>query len=82
MASRKPLLQPLRRRLHFNLMENPTHLGDGVYATFDGFGIELRVNDHRNPVAVYLEPDVLNSLNRWYGACKDVQPTSSTSAAS
>lgn len=46
-------------------MENPTHLGDGVYAEFDGYGISLRVNDHRNPVAVYLEPPVLKSLNEF-----------------
>lgn len=35
------------------------YLGDGVYATFDGFGLEIKINDHRNPVAVVLEPDVL-----------------------
>jgi hypothetical protein len=38
------------------------HLGDGVYATFDGYGIELRVNDHRTTPCVYLEPDVVAAL--------------------
>ncbi|MGL6133013.1 MAG: hypothetical protein ACRC1L_02300 [Prochlorococcaceae cyanobacterium] len=41
------------------------HLGDGVYAAFDGFGIALRVNHHQNPVACYLEPDVLAALIRF-----------------
>lgn len=43
-----------------------SYLGDGVYAKFDGHGIEIRVNDHRNPVAVYLEPEVLERLNKFY----------------
>lgn len=47
-------------------MNNTDHIGDGVYATFDGFGIELRANDHRNEVAVYLEPEVLAALDRFY----------------
>ncbi len=42
--------------------KNTEHVGDGVYVTFDGFGFEIRVNDHRNEVAVYLEPSTLKSL--------------------
>ena len=38
------------------------YVGDGVYAHFDGFGIAISVNDHRNEPVCYLEPDVLKSL--------------------
>ena len=41
------------------------HLGDGVYATFDGYGVELRVNDHRNDPVAYLEPAVVAELVRF-----------------
>jgi hypothetical protein len=41
------------------------HLGDGVYATYDGYGIELRVNDHRSPQVAYLEPQVVHALSRF-----------------
>lgn len=45
---------------------NPIYLGDAVYAYFDGYGVELRLNDHRSQCAVYLEPDVLqNLINFW-----------------
>jgi hypothetical protein len=43
-------------------IENPIYLGDAVYAFFDGNGIELRLNDHRNQCAVYLEPEVMAAL--------------------
>jgi hypothetical protein len=43
-------------------MEDTIYLGDAVYAYFDGYGIELRLNDHRNECAVYLEPEVLHVL--------------------
>lgn len=39
----------------------PVHLGDGVYASFDGYHICLAVNDHRNH-AVALEPSVMQAL--------------------
>jgi len=43
-----------------------SYLGDGVYALFDGYGIWLHANDHLNPTdKVYLEPEVLESLNRF-----------------
>ena len=42
------------------------YLGDGVYVEFDGFGIILKANDHRNPTdTIALEPEVFNSLVRW-----------------
>ena len=42
--------------------ENTEHMGDGVYATFDGYGVELRVNDYRNDPVAYLEPSVIQNL--------------------
>lgn len=42
------------------------YLGDGVYAIFDGYGIWLHANDHKNPTdKIYLEPAVLNALNKF-----------------
>lgn len=37
------------------------YLGDGVYASFDGYQIWLSVGDHNNKV-VALEPEVMDSL--------------------
>lgn len=42
-------------------MPRPEHLGDGVYASFDGYHVNLSVNDHRNH-AVALDPYVLAAL--------------------
>ena len=41
--------------------EHQSYLGDGVYASFDGYHIWLAVNHHENQV-VALEPQVLNAL--------------------
>lgn len=38
------------------------YLGDGVYASFDGYHIWLHLNDHRSPGLIALEPDVYASL--------------------
>lgn len=39
------------------------YIGDGVYVKFDGYGIELRTNDHLNPTnKIYLEPEILENL--------------------
>ena len=46
-------------------MENPTYIGDGVYARYDGFALHVAVDNHRNEVVV-LEPDTLESLNKFY----------------
>lgn len=45
------------------------YIGDGVYVEFDGFGIELRANDPENPNSIYLEPKVLEALNRFAKRC-------------
>lgn len=49
-------------------MDKETYLGDGLYASFDGFMIKLRApreTDHE----VYLEPHVLKNL---MGYAKDI----------
>ena len=43
-----------------------TYIGDGVYAIFDGCGIWLHTGSHDKPDdRVYLEPEMLASLNRF-----------------
>lgn len=41
------------------------YLGDGVYASFDGFQVWLAVNHHANHV-VALEPTVMLALIRYW----------------
>jgi hypothetical protein len=41
--------------------EHQTYLGDGVYASYDGFQIWLAVNHHENK-QVALEPQVFKRL--------------------
>jgi len=43
-----------------------SYLGDGVYAIYDGYGIWLHANDHKNPTdRIYLEPQVMEVLDRF-----------------
>ena len=45
---------------------NKDYLGDGVYADFDGFGITLTAeNGVTVSDTIYLEPQVLEALNRY-----------------
>lgn len=44
------------------MMNKPEYIGDGVYVDYDGWAVEVRVNDHRNPVAVTLEDKVALEL--------------------
>ncbi len=46
-------------------MTNVTeYIGDGVYAIWDGVGIELRANSHDCPTdTIYLEPEGIEKLN-------------------
>lgn len=39
----------------------PKYLGDGVYASFDGYQIWLSVNDDQHPT-IALEPEVMTAL--------------------
>lgn len=42
------------------------YLGDGAYASFDGYGFELTTSDGiRVTNRIYLEPDVLFTLMRY-----------------
>ena len=41
--------------------EHSTYLGDGVYASFDGYQVWLAVNHHENK-QVALEPHVFQNL--------------------
>jgi hypothetical protein len=43
----------------------PVYLGDGVYASFDGYHICLTLDDHRNPTMIALEPSVFRSLQHY-----------------
>lgn len=43
------------------LKDSERYLGDGVYASFDGYQIWLAVNHHENKV-VALEPSVFTAL--------------------
>lgn len=45
------------------------HLGDGVYASFDGYQIWLAVNHHENKV-VALEPAVMDRLIEFHRGLK------------
>lgn len=45
------------------------YIGDGVYVEFDGHGIWLRANSPDSPKEVYLEPEVLMALNRFFKRC-------------
>lgn len=47
-------------------MRNPTYLGDGLYASFDGYQICLMANSHTHPTdKVYLDPGTLESFERY-----------------
>lgn len=48
------------------------YLGDGVYAKWDGYGIELRANDIEVGPMIYLEPEVLDNLNMFVEHIKEV----------
>lgn len=46
-------------------MTNETYLGDGLYASFDGFQIKLRAPRFEGDHEVYLEPSVLAAFERY-----------------
>jgi hypothetical protein len=43
-------------------MGEETYLGDGAYATFDGYGISLRAPRDTGDHVIVLEPEVLGAL--------------------
>jgi hypothetical protein len=40
----------------------PAYLGDGVYASFDGYQIWLHLNDHRSQPLIALDSSTMSSL--------------------
>jgi hypothetical protein len=46
--------------------ENTEYLGDGVYASHDGFQIWLSVGSHLAEPVIALEPNVLANLIAYY----------------
>lgn len=59
-------------------MNEKTYLGDGVYASFDGYMIELRANDPNHGPAVYLEPNVYAALVAYRDRCVGAAPSGSS----
>ena len=50
------------------------YLGGGVYAKFDGFGIWLMANDHKDPSdKVYLEPSVHRNYLQFVKDLKNIK---------
>lgn len=45
------------------------YLGDGVYAAFDGWGIQLDLRAQDNTTRIYLEPSVQTALDRYRDIC-------------
>ena len=41
---------------------NRVYLGDAVYAYYNGYSIELTLDNHTNPPLITLEPEVLIAL--------------------
>jgi len=51
--------------------KEPTYLGDGVYATFDGYQVWVWTsNGIRESERIALEPEVLDALNRYDAQCR------------
>lgn len=43
-----------------------TYLGDGVYASFDGYGVVLDLRAQDSTTRIALEPSVLRALNEYW----------------
>lgn len=47
-----------------------THIGDGVYADFDGYQLKLCANSPTAPTdTIFLDPYVMEGLIRYYKKC-------------
>lgn len=60
-------------------MDDETYLGDGLYASFDGYQISLRAPHLEGDRTVYLEIPVYLALVRFYSTV--VQPSSQPPSA-
>lgn len=47
------------------MTSQPIYLGDGVYASFDGYQIQLHLGAHTKPPLIALEPDVFFTLRSY-----------------
>jgi len=54
---------------------NETYLGDGLYASFDGYQIKLRAPREFGDHEVYLEPPVYAALIEYVHSIKEVVPS-------
>ena len=56
-------------------MENPTHLGDGAYATFNQWGDVVLTANHHDPElatdTVTIDRRGMEALTRWYKELKE-----------
>ena len=49
------------------------HVGDGVYAIYDSFGIWLHANHHLQPTdRVYLENGIIERIIRFQKLCEEM----------
>ena len=44
------------------LPDTDCYIGDGVYASFDGFGVILDLRGQDSTTRIYLEPDIFKRL--------------------
>jgi hypothetical protein len=49
------------------VMSDELYLGDGLYASFDGFAITLRAPRENGDHVVVLEPDMFKTLKEYAG---------------
>ena len=75
--SDKPVLAAVGVHRHDSGVSTPdTHLGDGVYASFDGVSITLDLRGQDDTTRIVLEPDTLLALDnyrkRTWGATEEV----------
>jgi hypothetical protein len=54
-------------------MEHEEYLGDGLYASFDGFQIVLRAPRDGGDHFVALEPTVWRALRDWLDRCPNLK---------
>ena len=54
-------------------MAQETYLGDGLYASFDGWQIKLRAPRLDGEHVVYLEPELYRALTQFATSCWEVK---------
>ena len=52
-------------------MNTEIYLGDGLYASFDGYQIKLSTPRNNAEHEVYLDPVMLAALNEWFTRLKE-----------